>query len=323
MGGTSEPIPSSGESDGMSAYNQIAATSQDYEPIPSSDNSNQVDMSGSTGNVQPGQIPSQGGNEKGSPSIQPKSGTTAAAKPSTNTSDVSQQGAMQRQESQPISASPNVDSSIQEATGQDGDMHQGSIQRQEHEQIPSSGVIPSVGVTPRPSTSGVTTQSGAGNVPAGPNMRQASEAIPSVGVAPQPSTSGVTTQSGAGNVPTGPNVRQASEAIPSVGVAPQPSTPIVTQSSNSGNVQQGPVASTGGGQGITMQPNQKSSTINPKTYGHKQTVHTNTILGGNPSVQQFKERVTRAGNSGFTLGQNIRRMSNNIGKVGKGKKTRE
>lgn len=353
MGGTSEPIPSSGESDGMNAYDQIAATSQDYEPIPSSDNSNQVDMPGSMGNVQPGQIPSQGGNEKGSPSIQPKSGTTAVAKPSTNSSDVSQQGAMQRQESQPISGSPSVDSSI-DATGQDGDMHQGSIQRQEHEPIPSSGEIPSVGVTPRPSTSGVTTQSGAGNVPTGPNVRQASEAIPSVGVAP--STSGVTTPSSAGNVPTSSNVRQASEAIPSVGVAPQPSTPgvtatpsagnvpkganvhqvseampsvgvapqpsapIVTQPSSTGNVQQGPVVSTGGGQGSTMQPNQKSSTINPKTYGHKQTVHTNTILGGNPSVQQFKERVTRAGNSGFTLGQNIRRMSNNIGKVGKGKK---
>ncbi len=318
MGGTSEPIPSSGESDGMSAYDQIAATSQDYEPIPSSDNSNQVDMSGSTGNVQPGQIPSQGGNEKRSPSIQPKSGTTAAAKPSTNTSDVSQQGAMQRQESQPISGSPSVDSSIQDATGQDGDMHQGSIQRQEHEPIPSSGAIPSVGVAP--STSGVTTQSGPGNVPAGPNVRQASEAIPSVGVAPQPSTPGVTATPSAGNVPVGPNVHQVSETIPSVGIAPQPSTPGVTQPSSTGNVQQGPVVSPGGGQGSTTQPNQKSSTINPKTYGHKQTVHTNTILGGNPSVQQFKERVTRAGNSGFTLGQNIRRMSNNIGKVGKGKK---
>lgn len=352
MGGTSEPIPSSGESDGMNAYDQIAATSQDYEPIPSSDNSNQVDMPGSIGNVQPGQIPSQGGKEKGSPSIQPKT-VTAAAKPSTNSSDVSQQGAMQRQESQPISGSPSVDSSI-DATGQDGDMHQGSIQRQEHEPIPSSGEIPSVGVTPRPSTSGVTTQSGAGNVPTGPNVRQAneaipsvgvapstsgvttpssagnvptssnvrqaSEAIPSVGVAPQPSTPGVTATPSAGNVPTGANVHQVSEAMPSVGVAPQPSTPIVTQPSSTGNVQQGPVVSTGGGQGITMQPNQKSSTINPKTYGHKQTVHTNTILGGNPSVQQFKERVTRAGNSGFTLGQNIRRMSNNIGKVGKGKK---
>jgi len=191
---------------------------------------------------------------------------------------------MQRQESQPISGSPNVDSSIQGATGQDGDMHQGSIQRQEHEPIPSSG------------------------------------AIPSVGVAPQPSTPGVTATPSAGNVPKGANVHQVSEAMPSVGVAPQPSTPIVTQPSSTGNVQQGPVVSPGGGQGSTMQPNQKSSTINPKTYGHKQTVHTNTILGGNPSVQQFKERVTRAGNSGFTLGQNIRRMSNNIGKVGKGKK---
>ncbi|QTB28884.1 pLS20_p028 family conjugation system transmembrane protein [Lysinibacillus sphaericus] len=353
MGGTSEPIPSSGESDGMNAYDQIAATSQDYEPIPSSDNSNQVDMPGSIGNVQPGQIPSQGGKEKGSSSIQPKTVATTA-KPTTNTSDASQQGAMQRQESQPISGSPNVDSSIQGATGQDGDMHQGSIQRQEHEPIPSSGAIPSVGVASGPSTSGVTTQSGAGNVPAGPNVRQASgaipsvgvapstsgvttpssagnvptssnvrqasEAIPSVGVAPQPSTPGVTATPSAGNVPKGANVHQVSEAMPSVGVAPQPSTPIVTQPSSTGNVQQGPVVSPGGGQGSTMQPNQKSSTINPKTYGHKQTVHTNTILGGNPSVQQFKERVTRAGNSGFTLGQNIRRMSNNIGKVGKGKK---
>ncbi len=349
MGGTSEPIPSSGESDGMNAYDQIAATSQDYEPIPSSDNSNQVDMPGSIGNVQPGQIPSQGGKEKGSPSIQPKTVATTA-KPTTNTSDASQQGAMQRQESQPISGSPNVDSSIQGATGQDGDMHQGTIQRQEHEPIPS------VGVTSGPSTSGVTTPSGsgAGNVPAGPNVRQASEAIPSVGIAPRPSTPGVTATSSTGNVPTGANVHQVSETIPSVGVAPRPSTPGVTAISGTGNVptgpnvhqvsgtspsvggaapqqlstpivtpgnvQQGPVVSPGGGQGSTMQPNQKSSTINPKTYGHKQTVHTNTILGGNPSVQQFKERVTRAGNSGFTLGQNIRRMSNNIGKVGKGKK---
>ena len=71
----------------------------------------------------------------------------------------------------------------------------------------------------------MTTPSGAGNVPTGPNVRQASEAIPSVGVAPRSSTSGVTTPSSAGNVPTGPNVRQASEAIPSVGIAPQPSTP--------------------------------------------------------------------------------------------------
>ncbi|SCY83635.1 hypothetical protein, partial [Lysinibacillus fusiformis] len=139
-----------------------------------------------------------------------------------------------------------------------------------------------------------------------------------VGVAPQPSTPGVTAISSTENVPTGPNVHQVSWTNPSVGgVAPQQlSTPIVTP----GNVQQGPVVSTGGGQGSTMQPNQKSSTVNPKTYGHKQTVHTNTILGGNPSVQQFKERVTRAGNSGFTLGQNIRRMTNNVGKVGKGKK---
>ena len=183
MGGTSEPIPSSGESDGMSAYDQIAATSQDYESIPSSDNSNRW-ICQKYRKCSTGQIPSQGGNEKGSPSIQPKSGTTAAAKPSTNTSDASQQGAMQRQESQPISGSPNVDSSIQGATGQDGDMHRGSIQRQEHEPIPSSGAIPSVGVASGPSTSGVTTQSGAGNVPAGPNVRQASEAIPSVGVVP-------------------------------------------------------------------------------------------------------------------------------------------
>ncbi|WP_225340962.1 pLS20_p028 family conjugation system transmembrane protein [Lysinibacillus capsici] len=431
MGGTSasDSIPSSGESDGLNAYDQIAATSQDYEPIPSSNNSNQVGMSGSIGSVQPGQIPSQGGKEKGSPSIQPKTVTTPAKPPTnTSTSNVSQRGAMQRQESQSISGSPSVDSSIQSVTGQDGNIHQGPIQRQEHEPIPSSeaissegislqpstpGVtrqvdtaatiptggpnvrqtseaIPSEGISPQPSTPGVTRQvDTAATIPTGgPNVRQTSEAIPSEGISPQPSTpsstssgnvpmrsnvrqtsevippgrvtqqagtSGVITPSSTGNVSTGSNKRQTNETIPSVGVGPQPNTPGVTaptvignghqtvtsgviQQGSSGNVQhvapqnstqaqvvsqptggsnvvqQGPVVSTVGGQGGTVQPNQKSTTIDPKTYGHKQVVHTNTILGGNPSVQQLKESVTRAGNSGFTLGQNIRRMTNNIGK---------
>ncbi|MEK4122302.1 pLS20_p028 family conjugation system transmembrane protein [Lysinibacillus sp. FSL K6-0102] len=429
MGGTSDSIPSSGESDGLNAHDQIAATSQDYEPIPSSDNSNQVGMPGSMGSVQPGQIPSQGGKEKGSPSIQPKTVTTPAKPPTnTSTSDVSQRGAMQRQESQPISGSPSVDSSIQSVTGHDGDMHQGPIQRQEHVPIPSSEAIPSEGISPQPSTPGVTRQvdtaatipTGGPNVrqtseaipsegispqpstpgvtrqvdtaatipTGGPNVRQTSEAIPSEGISPQPSTpsstssgnvpmrsnvrqmsevispgrvtqqagtSGVITPSSTGNVSTGSNKRQTNETIPSVGVGPQPNTPGVTaptvignghqtvtsgvvQQGSSGNVQhvapqsstqaqvvsqptggsnvvqQGPVVSTVGGQGGTVQPNQKSTTIDPKTYGHKQVVHTNTILGGNPSVQQLKESVTRAGNSGFTLGQNIRRMTNNIGK---------
>ncbi|MEY2366375.1 hypothetical protein R6U76_10470 [Lysinibacillus capsici] len=431
MGGTSasDSIPSSGESDGLNAYDQIAATSQDYEPIPSSNNSNQVGMSGSIGSVQPGQIPSQGGKEKGSPSIQPKTVTTPAKPPTnTSTSDVSQRGAMQRQESQSISGSPSVDSSIQSVTGQDGNIHQGPIQRQEHEPIPSSEAISSEGISLQPSTPGVTRQvDTAATIPTGgPNVRQTSEAIPSEGISPQPSTPGVTRQvDTAATIPTGgPNVRQTSEAIPSEGISPQPSTPSSTSSGNvpmrsnvrqtsevippgrvtqqagtsgvitpsstgnvstgsnkcqtnetipsvgvgpqpntpgvtaptvignghqtvtsgviqqgsSGNVQhvapqnstqaqvvsqptggsnvvqQGPVVSTVGGQGGTVQPNQKSTTIDPKTYGHKQVVHTNTILGGNPSVQQLKESVTRAGNSGFTLGQNIRRMTNNIGK---------
>ncbi|MED4700550.1 hypothetical protein P9436_15925 [Lysinibacillus capsici] len=432
MGGTSDSIPSSVESDGLNAHDQIAATSQDYEPIPSSDNSNQVGMPGSMGSVQPGQIPSQGGKEKGSPPIQPKTVTTPAKPPTnTSTSDVSQRGAMQRQESQPISGSPSVDSSIQSVTGHDGDMHQGPIQRQEHEPIPSSEAIPSEGISTQPSTPGVARQvDTAATIPTGgPNVRQTSEAIPSEGISPQPSTPGVTRQvdtvatiptggsnvrqtseaipsegistqsstpgmtssantgnvpmrsnvrqaseiippgrvtqqastpgvitpSSTGNVSTGSNERQTNETIPSVGVAPQQNTPGVTaptvignghqtvtsgviQQGSSGNVQhvapqnstqaqvvsqstggsnvvqQGPVVSTVGGQGGTVQPNQKSTTIDPKTYGHKQVVHTNTILGGNPSVQQLKESVTRAGNSGFTLGQNIRRMTNNIGK---------
>ncbi|MDP1393485.1 hypothetical protein Q8G28_10610 [Lysinibacillus capsici] len=429
MGGTSDSIPSSVESDGLNAHDQIAATSQDYEPIPSSDNSNQVGMPGSMGSVQPGQIPSQGGKEKGSPPIQPKTVTTPAKPPTnTSTSDVSQRGAMQRQESQPISGSPSVDSSIQSVTGQDDNMHHGPIQRQEHEPIPSSEAIPSEGISLQPSTPGVTRQvdtaatipTGGPNVrqtseaipsegispqpstpgvtrqvdtaaiipTGGPNVRQTSEAIPSEGISPQPSTpsstssgnvpirsnvrqtsevippgrvtqqagtSGVITPSSTGNVSTGSNKRQTNETIPSVGVGPQPNTPGVTaptvignghqtvtsgviQQGSSGNVQhvapqnstqaqvvsqptggsnvvqQGPVVSTVLGQGGTVQPNQKSTTIDPKTYGHKQVVHTNTILGGNPSVQQLKESVTRAGNSGFTLGQNIRRMTNNIGK---------
>lgn len=48
---------------------------------------------------------------------------------------------------------------------------------------------------------------------------------------------------------------------------------------------------------------------NKAPYGHRQAVHTNTILGGNRHVQELKESVTRAGNSGFSLGQNIRRAT--------------
>lgn len=42
-------------------------------------------------------------------------------------------------------------------------------------------------------------------------------------------------------------------------------------------------------------------------YGHKETKHTNTWLGGNRHVRQAKEFLTRAGNSGFDFGQNIRK----------------
>ncbi|MEG0258562.1 MAG: hypothetical protein RR595_09515 [Lysinibacillus sp.] len=47
----------------------------------------------------------------------------------------------------------------------------------------------------------------------------------------------------------------------------------------------------------------------PKPHGHKEVVHTNSLLGANRSVQQLKETVTRAGNSGFSLGQNLRRVT--------------
>lgn len=42
-------------------------------------------------------------------------------------------------------------------------------------------------------------------------------------------------------------------------------------------------------------------------YGHKEAKHTNTWLGGNRHVRQAKEYLTRAGNSGFDFGQNIRK----------------
>ncbi|MCT6922816.1 pLS20_p028 family conjugation system transmembrane protein [Metasolibacillus sp.] len=56
---------------------------------------------------------------------------------------------------------------------------------------------------------------------------------------------------------------------------------------------------------------------NQAPFGHKQAVHKNTIIGGNRNVQKLKEQVTRAGNSGFTLGQNIRRATNVFNKKDK------
>ncbi|KIL77085.1 pLS20_p028 family conjugation system transmembrane protein [Bacillus badius] len=50
-------------------------------------------------------------------------------------------------------------------------------------------------------------------------------------------------------------------------------------------------------------------------YGHKHATHPNTLIGGNRSVQEAKELIVRAGNSGFTLGQNIRRAGVGLARV--------
>ncbi|MFS0646120.1 pLS20_p028 family conjugation system transmembrane protein [Siminovitchia sp. 179-K 8D1 HS] len=50
-----------------------------------------------------------------------------------------------------------------------------------------------------------------------------------------------------------------------------------------------------------------------KSYGHKEVHHTNTLAGGNRHVQQAKEQIVRAGNSGFSLGQSIRRLGRGSG----------
>ncbi|MFL0365708.1 pLS20_p028 family conjugation system transmembrane protein [Pseudobacillus sp. 179-B 2D1 NHS] len=50
-------------------------------------------------------------------------------------------------------------------------------------------------------------------------------------------------------------------------------------------------------------------------YGHKQASHSNTLIGGNRAVQQAKETIVRAGNSGFSLGQNIRKATTSLGQI--------
>ncbi|MEC1177263.1 hypothetical protein P9B03_02100 [Metasolibacillus meyeri] len=67
----------------------------------------------------------------------------------------------------------------------------------------------------------------------------------------------------------------------------------------------------------------ENSQASQAAYGHRQAVHTNTILGGNRHVQELKEHVTRAGNSGFSLGQNIRRATKFMTPSKKSSKTNE
>ncbi|QNK89096.1 hypothetical protein H7992_05050 [Sporosarcina sp. resist] len=69
-----------------------------------------------------------------------------------------------------------------------------------------------------------------------------------------------------------------------------------------------------GGQGVVQngaRTETNSGTFTPgekARFGHKEVVHTNTVLGARKSVKQLKETVNRAGNSGFSLGQNMRRL---------------
>lgn len=54
-------------------------------------------------------------------------------------------------------------------------------------------------------------------------------------------------------------------------------------------------------------------------HGHKEANHSNTWFGGNQQVRQVKESITRAGNSGFSLGQSVRKVSRGAVKAtGKG-----
>lgn len=70
----------------------------------------------------------------------------------------------------------------------------------------------------------------------------------------------------------------------------------------------------------SMQSGSKQETINASkgsgsNYGHQEAIHQNTWIGGNRRVQSFKENWVRAGNSGFDLGQNIRRIGRGSGKA--------
>ncbi len=223
--------------------------------------------------------------------------------------------------------------------------------RQESERISTSGVPTresTPGVTPPLNTESVQQKGpvppplSTGNVQTGSTPRQESEPIPP-GVTPPLNTESVQQKgpapapSSIGNGQTGTSQRQVSEPVPTSGV-PNRQDSIIIPSNTSGmtsasqeSVTQRPGSGLNSSSGPTSGTNtvrqearvpvatdagavQVNSTpkIERASYGHKQTVHPNTIVGGNPSVQRLREQVTRAGNSGFTLGQNIRRVANSV-----------
>ncbi|MFD1707556.1 pLS20_p028 family conjugation system transmembrane protein [Siminovitchia sediminis] len=77
----------------------------------------------------------------------------------------------------------------------------------------------------------------------------------------------------------------------------------------------GYVLSSPGGQKVHHTTTAPSSGLSKqsKSYGHKEVHHTNTLAGGNRHIQQAKEQIVRAGNSGFSLGQSIRRLGRGSG----------
>lgn len=351
LGDSLEPLPPFNE-----AYsNQVAATMQDSEPIPST-----MSEAASEGiNTRAGQvesqqtgIPSQGSHGTNLNSNQLHRGDLSSQmnpseKGATQSHGDVQSGVISRQESNPIAANGEPSPLSSSSTSPSGNVQQGTMQRQESESIPAS-VAPIQSSTPGV-TPPLNTESGqqkgtvppplsTGNVQTGPTPRQESEPIPT-GVTPPLNTESVQQKgpapapSSTGNGQTGTSHRQVSEPVPTSGVPNREDSIIipsntsgmtsasqesVTQRHGSGlnnpsgptsgtnTVQQEarvPVATDAGAVQINSTPK-----IERASYGHKQTVHPNTILGGNPSVQRLREQVTRAGNSGFTLGQNIRRV---------------
>ncbi|WP_107942661.1 pLS20_p028 family conjugation system transmembrane protein [Metasolibacillus fluoroglycofenilyticus] len=105
-----------------------------------------------------------------------------------------------------------------------------------------------------------------------------------------------------------PTVPINNETAPSTPISVEAGSGIPYQDQGQSGHQQH-VAQRADQQSTAQKQVNKQSKSKQAPFGHRQAVHTNTIIGGNRHVQELKESVTRAGNSGFSLGQNIRRAT--------------
>lgn len=169
-------------------------------------------------------------------------------------------------------------------------------------------------VTPVPSVS----TSGSGQTASAPTPVPTTSNSGTAGqtaVVPTPVVPTVSSGSGQATTVVTPTVTPTTGGSPSVGSTTHSAGPVVPATSQGGtqtNTTTTTTTTTSGGGSPQAPPTptvtQAPTNQNTGTYGHKEAQHKNTILGGNPKVQKLKEDITRGGNSGFTLGQNVRKV---------------